>query len=282
MTGFSASDAAIDGFRVIREKWRLIVGWSAFNLLALIILVVVATISIFIAAAVSPSPEAATTAGAVIGFILAGLGTMTVEAVIVAGLYRAVLRPDEPGFLGLRLGLDEIRLVVVWVALITFAGVVSAIAMNLAGPLGQAGGTALSVAVLLAILAATFYVFVRLSLAGPMTFDRRRITLAGSWRLTRGRFWALLGMCALVICLLALAAVLGWFLMLGLTGLLFGFQGMTLFPGSDAEAMVSQPGPYLFQLTAQLLFAPVLWVIVHAPLAAAYKAFRDPQPATEA
>jgi len=275
MTGFSASDAAIDGFRVIREHWRLLVGWAAFNLLALVILVVVATIAIFIAVALASSWEGAATAGAVIGFLVGGLGTFTVEAMMVAGLYRTLLRPEEPAFLRLRLGPDEARLVVVWLAFAALALAVTALWYVVAGALGSFGGAAVMVPVLLALLCAAIYLFVRLSLTSPMTFDRRRISFAGSWRMTRGRFWPLLGMMAMALCLLILTAVLGWFAMLGLTGLLFGFEGITLFPGSDAEAMVGQTGPYLFQLAAQLLVAPFLWTISQAPLLAAYRAFRD-------
>lgn len=34
---------------------------------------------------------------------------------------------------------------------------------------------------------------VRLSLASPLTFDTRRVRVFGSFALTRGRFWSLLG-----------------------------------------------------------------------------------------
>ena len=40
MTPFSASDAALEGFQVIRRHWRVIVGWAVFNLLAIMAVVV--------------------------------------------------------------------------------------------------------------------------------------------------------------------------------------------------------------------------------------------------
>jgi hypothetical protein len=274
MTGFSASDAAIDGFRVIRQHWRLVVGWAVFNLLALLILVVVATIAIFIAAALAGSPQTAALVGGIIGTLLGGLGTFTVEAMMVAGLYRLLMRTEEPGFLKLRLGADEVRLVVVWLALAAMiAGLVAAMALA-AGAAGKAGGMAFGLLAVLAVVCAAIYLLVRLSLTGPMTFERRRLSFIPAWRMTRGRFWPLAGMIVINLCLVAFMAVLGWLLMLGVTGLIFGFDGVALFPGEDAEAVGARPGPYLFQLAAQLVFAPVLWVISQAPSVFAYKALK--------
>ena len=58
-----------------------------------------------------------------------------------------------------------------------------------------------------------------------------------------------------------------------LVGAATGFQDLGLLTLSDPDALKTRPGPYLFQLAAQLLFAPVLGVISPAPRGAAYKAF---------
>lgn len=274
MTGFSASDAAIDGFRVIREHWRLVVGWAAFNVLALIILVVVAVIAVFIAAALAGSGDNAGTAGGVIAGLVGGLGTFMVEAIMVAGLYRVLLRPDEPGFLKLRIGADELRLVGVWVAMMALVFVLGALWAIVAGVSSHLGGLALRLGFALLLACAGVYLFIRLSLVGPATFDRRRFAFMPSWRLTRGRVWPLAGMFAINLCLLAITAILGWLVMLGVTGLIFGFDGVALFPGSDIDAVDARPGPYLFQLAAQLVFAPIIWIILQAPVVAAYKALK--------
>ena len=52
-----------------------------------------------------------------------------------------------------------------------------------------------------AVLSAAIWVFVRLSLAAPMTFDQRRLVVFGSWPFTRGSFWPLVGAYALAIAL---------------------------------------------------------------------------------
>jgi hypothetical protein len=275
MTGFSASDAAIDGFRVIRDHWRLVIGWAVFNLLALVILVVVATIMIFIAAAMAGSRDIASIAGGVIGGLVGGLGTFAVEVMVVAALYRVLLRPQEPGFLYLRLGRDELRLLGVWLIVLVAAIPLLVVGVTIVSAVASAAGVWPAVLVGLLLLVALIWLALRFSLAGPITFAERRLSLLKSWRMTRGRVLPLLGMSVLALCLLVLAAVVGWLALFVLVGAATGFQDLGLLTLSDPDALTTRPGPYLFQLAAQLLFAPVLWVISQAPLAAAYKAFTD-------
>jgi hypothetical protein len=275
MTGFSASDAAIDGFRVIREHWRLVVGWAVFNLLALIVLVVVAVIAIFISAALAGSPDMASIAGGVVAGLVGGLGTFAVEVMVVTALYRLLLRRDEPGFLHLHLGRDEFRLLAVWAIMLAAAVPVVWLALAVIGAVATAGGVWPAVLVALVLAAALIWLILRVSLAGPITIAERRIGILKSWRMTRGRLLPLLGMSVLAFCLLMLAAVVGWLALFVLVGAATGFQDLGLLTLSDPEALSDRPGPYLLQMAAQLLFAPVLWVISQAPLVAAYKAFRE-------
>jgi len=118
MTQFSASDAALEGFNLIRRHWRIVMGWAGFNLLALVMLVVLTVVLSLIAAAMNggqSSGPVAIVAGAVVG-----VGTVTLQAIIAGGVFRLELRSQQPAFLHLRLGRDELRLVVVW--LITLTG----------------------------------------------------------------------------------------------------------------------------------------------------------------
>ncbi|MEI9891311.1 MAG: hypothetical protein WDN45_12940 [Caulobacteraceae bacterium] len=63
----------------------------------------------------------------------------------------------------------------------------------------------------IAVCCAAIYGFVRLSLASPLTFDTRKVDLFGSWALTRGRFWKMLGTYLLVV---GLALVIGLLVMI--------------------------------------------------------------------
>ena len=44
MSAFSASDAALEGFQMLRTHWRVVVGWAVFNLLALVAMIVITVI----------------------------------------------------------------------------------------------------------------------------------------------------------------------------------------------------------------------------------------------
>lgn len=121
---------------------------------------------------------------------------------------RAVLRPQEggPGFL--RLGMDELRIialtvilivlfyvgmVVVTLALVAIFGVAIWGASGGGGGGAAAGAFLLAILVMLLIICVAIWLYVRLSLAFPLTFLRRKIVIGESWRLTRGRFWTLFG-----------------------------------------------------------------------------------------
>ena len=269
---FSASDAAIDGFRVIGERWRVVAGWSLFNLVALVAMVAITALMIFIVAATAGSEAQATSLGGVIGGVGGGLGTFLIEVIIVAALYRMLLRPDEPAFLHLRLGADEFRLLGVWLIVGVCAAALAGAGFVAATAVGQRAGFAAGLATGFGVMAVMIYLALRFALAAPMTFADRRFRFMASWRMTRGRVLPLLGMCALSLCLLLLIAIVGWIVLSLAIWAATGFNDLGLLSMSDPEHLTARPAAYLTQLAAQLLFAPFLWVISQAPLVAAYKA----------
>jgi hypothetical protein len=264
MTEFSASDAALEGFHLLRRRWRVALGWAGFNLVALVMLVVLSVVLGLFAAAAGGGQRGPV--AAVAGLVV-GLGGLFVQAIIAAGVFRLEIRPEEPAFLHLRLGRDELRLIGVWLITLTGAWVVGWLAASLGHALG-AGGIWLD---LLALVLGV-YLGLRFSLAAPVSFMERRIDFPRSWRLTRGRTLALLGMSALSFCLIAL--VMGTvFVLLALiaTGAA-GLDGLAgLFGGVDA--LQRHPGLYVLEFAVEIILTPVLWVLGMAPLAAAYRAF---------
>src|SRR5947209_14483832 len=96
MSRFSASDAALDGFQVIRSHWRVALGWCLFSIVGFVGLVVVAFFVILAASFVVTSREQAGTAGSVIGGLTLGLGGAAIQWMILAALYRMQLRPETP------------------------------------------------------------------------------------------------------------------------------------------------------------------------------------------
>jgi len=135
------------------------------------------------------------------GAMLLQLAFFLIYMILFAAALRAVLRPQEGGFAFIRLGGDELRLIGLTIFMVFcfyFGFVVVAIVLTLVVVVFAAAGGpgAAMIAGLLemfVLLGLFVWLWVRLSLALPLTFLRQTFVLAESWRLTRGRFWTLFG-----------------------------------------------------------------------------------------
>lgn len=272
MTDFSVSDAAVEGFRVIRDRWRVLIGWSAFNLLALVGLFVLLAVVVTAVALASASRGSASEAGGIAASVVVGLGSLFVQVVIITGLLRLMLRPEAPGFLHLRMGADELRvlgalalLVLAALPMVAAAGFAVALLAKVSGPAATLAGIALAGAV--------YAVMLRLALAPVIAFAEARIDLLEAWRRTRGQTWRLVGMAVLLACLVAMIAVAAWVVVFVVGGLLTGFHDLGL---SGPETMAQHPGRYIFQLLAEMLLTPFFLAIGQAPWVAVYRALPKP------
>jgi hypothetical protein len=272
---FSASDAALDGFQVIRSHWRVALGWCLFSVLGFIGLVVLAFVAIAMATLAASSREEAGRFGGLAGGLVLGLGGVAIQWAVLAALYRLKLRPGTPpGFYYLRFSRDEARLFGLWLSLLgLFAVLMTAGFVALQG-LGRFGGTAGAVGTLV-FLALVGWLAIRVSLAGPANFATGRFGIAESWRLTRGRVWALVGMTALALCLLALIAIVVFILTALVQAAIGGFHSFAPISLSDPQALTARPGAYVFGLIAELVIAPIYLVITQAPFVAAYQALTE-------
>jgi hypothetical protein len=276
MPSFSASDAALEGFQVIRSQWRIVLGWCLFSLLSFVALVIVAFFAIVAATVAVTAPDQANAVGAAVGGVVLGLGGAGIQWVVLAALYRMSLRSDgAPGLYYLRIGRDEGRLFGLWLTLLA-----AFLALMVAGflvlrALERVSGGAASLGTLV-FLGFVVWLAIRSSLAGPANFATGRFGLADSWRLTRGRFWALLGMILLALCLLALIAIVLFILTALVQAAIGGFHSLAPVSLSDPEALAQRPGAYVFGLIAELVVAPLYMVIGQAPFVAAYKALAAP------
>jgi len=119
--------------------------------------------------------------------------------VLAIGAMRAVLDPAAGRAAYLRCGADELRVtgVMLLVAVGGYVGmlllVVGAVLIGVL--VGDAAGGGWAIGAVAAVLAVglSLYVLVRLSLAVPLTLQRGAITLRPAWRLSKGRFWYLVG-----------------------------------------------------------------------------------------
>lgn len=277
MSVFSASDAAIEGFQVLRRHWRVVVGWCLFSVMAFVGLVVITFMAIAIATLAATSHDEASSIGGAVGAIILGLGGLAIQWVVIAALYRVMLRPDEPpGMHYLRISRDERRLFILWiVVLATVIGLTTAARFLLQFVAKSSmAGAGLGTLVFVGLFA---WLALRFSLAGPANFASGRFGLTQSWRLTGGRFWGLFGMALLAGCLLGLIAIVVFVVTTMLQAAVSGFHTFAPVRLSDPQTFVERPGAYLLGLAAELALSPVFLVIAHAPFVAAYRALSAPQ-----
>jgi hypothetical protein len=213
---FSATEAAFEGFRLVKREPKSVLAWAgvqlvfsiALTLLLLPVMSVAVKVDLPPAAAASPGAVAAATAASNMAKLLPMYALMVplyliFFAVLSAAVYRAVLRPEDKGFARLRFGQDELRLIgawillgLLWIGFSILAGVVLVVLVAGVAFTARSGPAMAVLAVsitYLGLFAFFAWFAVKFSMVGPMTFAQKRIQLFGSWKFTKGRFWSLLG-----------------------------------------------------------------------------------------
>jgi len=293
MTAFSATDAAFEGFRITREKPRVLLIWAAFYLIiSLLMPVLLVTMGgqnlmALEAEANSPNadPQAALDNLAALGplyAILIPIG-LAVQAVLAAAVYRAILRPEDTGFGYLRLGQDELRLTVLTLIYFVLSLAAVTIVVLLGGigagvAYGLLGSPLLGVGLGLFFLGLLLYGAVRLSLAPVITFAERRISVFDSWRLTKGQFWKLLGAYVLAIASAVVVLLLATVIFMAVAAILAGGDiasvGQVFKPDLSSVAAYYTPPMVAYTIFGGFLNALYFAVLV-SPAAVAYRALKE-------
>jgi hypothetical protein len=308
---FKVTEAAFEGFRLVRREPRTIAIWAVFSLVASVALMAAMIASGFGRFMGGAAKGAPMTSEALTGFLVGELiaigGAILIASIMGAAVYRAILRPAEAPLTRLRLRGDELRLVLlslimgVVFTVLTIALVIPVVlvgtAIGVAGAMGGHGGAepnagAMAGIVLvvllgyLLVIAGLVFFAVRLSLAGVMTFAERRLRVFESWRLTKGRFWRLLGCYGLAVVLMLPIYMVMMTLYFAIT---FAFSG-----GDVGRAMSEIAQPEMTSLAAY--FSParivyfvlagamggVLNAVMYAPAAAIYREIADTRPENQA
>lgn len=292
---FSATDAAFEGFRLVRRNPMAMVAWALlYAVLSLTALFAMSTaIDPLIAwsemaeamEAGSPTPEEVGQLFQAFGAVLlrvvwlAPLGLL-VSAMLYAAVARGVLEPGARSFGYLRLGMDEWRVLVVSLVLSILMGLLCFVVMVLIGLIagvsaasGANWGWLVGLLAGLAGLALIVWLAVRLSLAVPITVAEKRMAFFDSFAMTRGRFWPLFGMAIIALVMTLIIGLLASIVTMPLA-MMSGLESWNFGAHSDPEiirAALDVSNPWVIASAVVDAIVSALTVgVLYAPFAAAY------------
>lgn len=288
---FNATESAFEGFRLARRAPVAILAWSLAYAAFFVVFFVVGGRSLIhiltlIEQMKASEPSMAELSDLGRAYGLLGLWVMPLSllfgAVLNTAIARSVIAPGDRRFGYLRLGRDELRVLVVNIAISLIFMAVTLVGMGVAmGLAGAAGAMSLPVlvlpAVLIALAAVGFGVWlaVRLSLAVPITFAEKRIAIFDSFAVTKGRFWPLLGMAVLAGVMTMLVSLLGSMVAAPLNLMFGGLERLTTGGASDLQALLVAAWPALLVWTVvNAVLSAAQAGILYAPFASAYLAFK--------
>ncbi|MFN4178545.1 hypothetical protein [Phenylobacterium sp.] len=298
MAGFSATDAALEGFRIARERPRKLLAASIFMFLVSVLQVVIEV----------NMPDEARAALAALGgqetleagpffealTILSPLlfFSLLVQCMMAAAIYRVLLRGQTGSIRLFRIGPVEFRLmalaliyVVLFALFMAAITLVGMILVMLVSGLGE--GVAMFVGTLawLCAVGLTVFVGVRLSLAPVITFDREKLALFDSWTVTRGQFWRLAGAYVLTLSLIVVVALVAILVFLPAAGIAVMVSGGSLadvwqtfaLPEEQTLSAYFQPIRVAYMLVSSV-FSAFWYAVIAAPGAYAYRALTSQPP----
>ena len=293
---FSPTDAAFEGFRVVRRNPMALVAWTLVYLIYTVGALfasggMMKSMAVWMeqmeALENGPAPTSPEAFAPIMESYFQAMShmawtipvSMIVSSILMAAVSRAVLSAGSGSFGNIRLGMDELRVFIVTLVICILTAIVATVAFVLAAVIGGVAIAAMEgwggLVMALAMLAAGAFVIwlcVRWSLAVPITVAEKRFAIFDSFSLTKGRFWPMLGMAliagvmALVITLLA--SVVSWPLsMMG---------GMSMFGnmGEDPVEMMRNFDPTSPWMLASAVVNAIVYAltvaVVYAPFTAAY------------
>lgn len=293
---FSATEAAFEGFRVVRRKPLALVFWSLFYILIFGLSILAVGRGMAEVMALSEALEAAqpTSYEEFVPLIDAYTSTFGLlmplgivgSAVLTAAIARSVLRPAESAFGYLRLGMDELRVLIVTVVLSIAFAVVLMVPMGFAAFMFvqavSGGGGASVLGGILAVFATLFlalWLAVRFSLAVPITVAERKMAFFDSWSATKGRFWPLLGMGFIAFLMSLVVSLLGTIVVLPLQMGFGGFERMAEYSGQDLGVMLQAIWPAIVAgVITQSILSALQLAVLYAPFSAAYRDMTGDRP----
>lgn len=286
----SVTDAAFSGFRTARENLRAMLIWMVtFGLfqaaMTALMMPTLGPVLVDIQAMqgqVNPDEqEVLALFNRLVQAVLPLIApVLLVSAVQSAAVNRMILRPRDSGFGYLRIGADEFRQLAVMLLLVLVMAGVNLAGGLLLGLLGVAAGLVgplLVVPVMfvgvVTLICAVVVVSVRLSLAKAQTFATGRINLFGSWGLTRGRFWPILGAYVLAaVMFLIVSTAVQAIAMLAIVAFGGGFAAVGAVQAPDFSSLQTfLTRGMIINLAVSLVASPFVTLILLCPAPEIYR-----------
>jgi len=302
MAEFSVPEALSVGGGLIARRPLAVLVWGALPIVVVVPLLLAfagTLFAIIVQASKAGGDQTAIAAsilpeiGGLLLFVFLALILLWVlGAVTTAAAYRAVLRPEQSAFGYLRFGGEELWLMAVsFVMGLVFFGVGLAFAIpqsivNLA-VMNSGVQAQVSAAALFGLLryGVTIWLWLRLSMALPMTFADGKFHLFESWALTRGHTVQLLVFCILAALILVGIELVAFVLVIGGGFLMAGGALRAAFASPQAffanpQAVIAALGPVLVLWTLMLVvISGVSTALFRAPFAHIYRRLAAADPA---
>jgi len=286
---FSASDAAFEGFRLVRRHPLAVVFWSLAYLVffALLFGAFGAGLAEVMAAAkaiedsndftVSSFQSLAQAYGTFVWLMIPL--SLVAGGILNAAVARAVLRPADSAFGYLRLGADELRVIAVSLILSLAMTAVAMVGFGVAGGLAglavAIGQNALYLPVVLiglATVAVLVWLALRLSLAVPITLAEKRIAPFASFALTKGKSLPLLGMGIIAFVMSLLVGLLVDIIGTPATLVVGDLDGLGALQGETTLSIIQQAWPVLVTWgVINAVMSALQLAVLYAPFSAAYR-----------
>lgn len=271
-------DFALEGFRLIRERPKLIALWGSVTLLGSVVgmLLLVAFAGPLLTAtyAIQADIAAGKTATdmsaldkvaeqALPGVAMYLAISMLTSAVITTAVCRAVLERGDDSLGFLKFGLDEVRMLVVNIAMTLMSLVIFVVG----GTLGTLAGAAGQMMGMIVSLGFIVWLRVRLSLNCARTFDSGRIDIFGSFAATKDNFSSLAAGYAVALVL----ALVVYFLCFKVVdaGLRLAFPAVGVPDTTSLHAFLTAPN-IISMIAGGGIVEPLLLAILYGAPAAAY------------
>ena len=270
-------DATLEGIQTMRRKPLTVLAWAGFSLVMLPILGLLVKIvlgedgrQVLAGRGSSADPRDLLDLVMQMGGVMVLLVALALllGSVLQAAIIRSVLEPNNRRFAYLRLGKEELQLLVVslitWAAALVCTVIPSGVLVLGSALLTGAAQAWFAFLGGLAVIGFSLWVAVRLSLLGPHAFSHHHIDIRAAWVQTHGQFLRLLGMFVMTMLLSVLVPLLGAFIASQIG------KALTAGVNLGASGFLASNSWLILSLLANIMLAPVFLtlqtvILVSAP-----------------